>query len=60
MRQSRFGLGVRKKLFPVRVMTPRHRLPREAEAGIVQGQLGQGWEQPEVVEGLPPHDRFWN
>lgn len=28
--------------------------------GGVQGQLGQGLEQPGIVEGVPAHGRGWN
>jgi len=42
-----------------------HRLPREAVAapslGSVQGQVGRGFEQPDLVEGVPVHGRGgWN
>ena len=28
--------------------------------GSVQGQAGQGLEQPGIVEGVPAHDWGWN
>jgi len=43
----------------VRVVRPWHRYPREAVAAPsladVEGQVGRGFEQPGLVEGVPGH-----
>jgi len=45
----------------MRVVRHWHRLPREScrcsLPGKVQDQVGQGFEQPGVVEGVPAHGR---
>jgi len=41
----------------MRVMKRWHRMPREVVTGNVQGQVGQGSEQPGLVEDVPAHCR---
>ena len=65
LKQGRFRLDIRKKLFPVRLLRHWHRVPREAVAapspGSVQGQVGQrGLKQPALVESVPAHGWGWN
>ena len=55
-----FRLDLRKKFFPVRVVRPRHRLPREAVAAPSLGGFKASWwssEQPDLVEDVPAHGR---
>jgi len=53
----RFGLVISKKFFTMRVMMCWHRLPRQVGDGSVQGQAGQGFEQPGLVEDVSAHGR---
>jgi len=54
-------LNMRNKFFTMRVVRQRNRLPREIVEcplpGNVQGQVGRGFEQPVLVEGVPAHGR---
>ena len=52
LKEGRFRLHIRKKLFTVRVVRQWMPLP-----GSVQGQVGRGFEQPGLAEGVPAHGR---
>jgi len=60
LKEGRFRPERRKKFFTMSMVRPWHKLPREAVAaplpGRVQGQVGQGFQQPGLVEGVPAHD----
>ncbi|GAB0186503.1 hypothetical protein GRJ2_001115600 [Grus japonensis] len=60
LKEGRFRLDVRKKFFPVRVVRHWHRFQRSCGCpipGSVQGQVGWGFGQRGLVEGVPAHGR---
>ena len=61
LKEGGFRLDIRKNLFTTRVVKRWNRLPREvADApipGNIQSQVGWGFEQPGLVQGIPPHGR---
>ena len=61
LKEGRLRWDIGKKFFPVWVVRPWPRLPREAVAnplpGSVQGQVGWSSEHPGLVEDVPAHGR---
>ena len=59
LKEGRFRLDIRKKFFTMGVVKHWNRLPRDAvnAPGSVQGQVGWGFEQPDLVEDVPAHGR---
>ena len=59
LKEDRFRLDIRNKLFTIRALRHRSRLPREdvdaSSLASVQGQVGWGPEQAGLVEGVLAH-----
>lgn len=58
LKVRRYRLEIMKKFFTQRVMKPWNRLYGEAvdaPSGSAQGQIGKGFEQPDLVRHIPDH-----
>lgn len=57
-----FCPDIREKLFPLTVVRPWQRLPKEAAPYLwsVQGQAGWTLKQAGILEGIPAHSRRWS
>lgn len=61
-KENKFTLANRMKLFTLRVVRCRNKLSREAVdasflAGSFQGQVGRGFEEPNLVKHVHSHGR---
>ena len=60
LREGRFRLNLKRKFFTVSGETLAQVAQRSCgcpHPGRVQGQVGRGFEQPGLVEGVPAHGR---
>ena len=60
LEKGKFGWDMEMELFPVRVVRPWHRVPREAVATPGSLEAGQGLEQPALWKVSLPMARGWN
>jgi len=61
LKEGRFRLNIRKKFFMMRMVKHWKRLPQRGGRffilGNIQGQVGRGSEQPDLVEKVPTRCR---
>ena len=58
LKEGRIRSGIRKKFFSMRVVAQvAQRSCGCPFPGSIQGQVGRGYEQPGLVEGVPAHGR---